>query len=169
MEVYLSRKNYNIAEWLGWQAPYLNVKFGPYQDVYNNATNACDFPLMRVEEMILIKAEALAQQGLNGDAAIALKALMVNRDETWNKATVSVDEIWFQRRIELWGEGFSFFDMMRLKKPLDRTGANFASGCEFNIPAESPIMLWIIPEDEINNNAGITPDDNNEIVEIPKG
>ena len=57
----------------------------------------------------------------------------------------------------------------RLKKPLDRTGANFASGCEFNIPAESPIMLWIIPEDEINNNAGITPDDNNEIVEIPKG
>lgn len=162
-------KNYNIAEWLGWQAPYLNVKFGPYQDVYNNATNACDFPLMRVEEMILIKAEALAQQGLNGDAAIALKALMVNRDETWNKATVSVDEIWFQRRIELWGEGFSFFDMMRLKKPLDRTGANFASGCEFNIPAESPIMLWIIPEDEINNNAGITPDDNNEIVEIPKG
>lgn len=161
--------DYNIAEWLGWQAPYLNIKFGPYQNIYNNATNACDFPLMRVEEMILIKAEALAQQGLGGDAAIALKDLMKNRDESWNKSSVTVDDVWFQRRIELWGEGFSFFDMMRLKKPLDRTGANFAAGCAFNIPAESQILLWIIPEDEINNNKGITPEDNNEIVAIPKG
>ena len=119
--------------------------------------------------MILIKAEALAHQGLGGDAALACKDLLEYRAETWSKSSVTVDDIWFQRRIELWGEGFSFFDMMRLKKPLDRTGANFAAGCAFNIPAESPILLWIIPEDEINNNKGITSKDNNEIVAIPKG
>ena len=78
------------------------------------------------------------------------------------------DEIWFQRRIELWGEGFSFYDIMRLKKPLDRTGANFPSVCAFDLPAEAPIFLWVIPEDEINNNQGISKDDNNPIISVPK-
>ncbi|WP_244964554.1 RagB/SusD family nutrient uptake outer membrane protein [Phocaeicola sartorii] len=77
------------------------------------------------------------------------------------------DEIWFQRRVELWGEGFSFFDMMRLKKPMDRTGANYASNVAFNLPAESQIFLWLIPEDEINNNSGISKDDNNPVVSVP--
>lgn len=138
-------KDYNIAEYLGWRAPYLNVKFGPYKNIYNNPTNACDFPLMRAEEMILIKAEAFAQQGKNGEAAIALKELMKERDKSWNEASVTVDDIWFQRRIELWGEGFSFFDLMRLKKPLDRTEANYPTAAAFKLPAESQIFLWLIP------------------------
>ncbi|BFP41809.1 hypothetical protein FGF1_26540 [Flavobacteriaceae bacterium GF1] len=33
-----------------------------------------------------------------------------------------VDEIYFQRRIELWGEGVSWFDLKRLKLLLNRTG-----------------------------------------------
>ncbi|GAE19207.1 putative outer membrane protein [Bacteroides pyogenes DSM 20611 = JCM 6294] len=52
-------QDYNIAEYLGWRAPYLNVKFGPYKNIYNNPTNACDFPLMRAEEMILIRLKPL--------------------------------------------------------------------------------------------------------------
>lgn len=160
--------NYNIAEWLGWQKPYVNVKFGPYKNIYNNTTNACDFPMMRVEEMILIKAEALAQQGLNGEAATALRALMSQRDPQWNKASVTVDDIWFQRRIELWGEGFSFFDIMRLKKPMDRSKANFPSSAAFNLSPESQILLWLIPEDEINQNKAINKEDNNPVVSIPK-
>lgn len=161
-------KDYNIAEYLGWRAPYLNVKFGPYKNIYNNPTNACDFPLMRAEEMILIRAEAFAQQGKNGEAAIALKELMKERDKSWNEASVTVDDIWLQRRIELWGEGFSFFDLMRLKKPLDRTEANYPAAAAFNLPAESQIFLWLIPEDEINQNKGLNKEDNNPIATIPK-
>lgn len=162
---------YNIAEWEGWQDPYLNVKFGPYQDIYDNPTNACDFPLMRAEEMILIKAEGLAMSGGNGK-----KVLEDFVKEYRNPSYVCIastpeeiqDEIWFQRRIELWGEGFSFFDMMRLKKPLDRTGANFPEVVAFNLPAESQIFLWLIPEDEVNNNNGISPEENNPVTPVPK-
>ncbi|WP_251623457.1 RagB/SusD family nutrient uptake outer membrane protein [Odoribacter lunatus] len=161
----------NIAEWEGWQAPYLNVKFGPYQDIYDNPTNACDFPLMRAEEMILIKAEGLAMSGGNGKKV--LEDFVKEYRNPSYVCTASTpeeiqDEIWFQRRIELWGEGFSFFDMMRLKKPLDRTGANFPEVVAFNLPAESQIFLWLIPEDEINNNNGISPDENNPVTPVPK-
>lgn len=164
--------DYNIAEWLGWQAPYLNVKFGPYQDLYNNATNACDFPMMRAEEMILIKAEAQAMAGNVSGAKSTLENFVKNyRDPSYvcsaSSAEALQDEIWFQRRVELWGEGFSFFDMMRLKKPMDRTGANYAANVAFSLPAESQIFLWLIPEDEINNNSGISKDDNNPVVSVP--
>lgn len=164
---------YNVADWLGWQAPYVNVKFGPYQDEYNNPTNACDFPMMRVEEMYLIKAEGLAMGGNLGEGKKVLEDFLKNyRDPNFASKAASAeefqDEVWFQRRIELWGEGFSFFDMMRLKKPLDRTGANFPTAAAFNLPAESKIFLWIIPEDEIESNEGISKEDNNEIVPAPK-
>ncbi len=164
-------KNKNIADLLDWQAPYLNVKFGPYQDIYYNATNACDFPLMRAEEMILIKAEGLAMSGGNGKKV--LEDFVKEYRNPSYVCTASApeeiqDEIWFQRRIELWGEGFSFFDMMRLKKPLDRTDANFPEDVAYNLPAESPIFLWLIPEDEINNNGGISQDENNPVVPVPK-
>ena len=58
----------------------------------------------------------MAHLNKNGEAASVLKELMVNRDPSWNKTSVTVDEVYTQRRLELWGEGFSFFDHLRLKK-----------------------------------------------------
>ncbi|MDY5814420.1 MAG: RagB/SusD family nutrient uptake outer membrane protein [Bacteroides sp.] len=160
-------KTYNIADWLGWKEPGLNIKFGPYKNIYNNPTNACDFPLMRAEEMILIKAEALAHQSKGGEAATALKVLMAERDPSWHETTVTVDDVWFQRRIELWGEGFSFFDLMRLKKGLDRRDAGWPTSAAFNLPAESQIFLWLIPEDEIEQNKALTKENNNPLAPVP--
>ena len=154
-----------------WKVPYLNVKFGAYQNKYGNETNACDVPLMRVEEMILIQAEATA---MSGDVAGGKKILedfvrtYRDPDYTCNATTAEgvQDAVWFQRRVELWGEGFSYFDIMRLKKPIDRRGANYDPTVTYDIPAESKIMLWIIPEDEVNNNKALQGK-NNEIVAVP--
>lgn len=154
-----------------WKVPYLNVKFGAYQNKYGNETNACDVPLMRVEEMILIQAEGKA---MSGDVASGKKILedfvrtYRDPDYTCNATTAEgvQEAVWFQRRVELWGEGFSYFDIMRLKKPIDRRGANYESSVTYNIPAESKIMLWIIPEDEVNNNKALQGH-NNEIVAVP--
>lgn len=154
-----------------WKVPYLNVKFGAYQNKYGNETNACDVPLMRVEEMILIQAEAKA---MSGDVAGGKKILedfvrtYRDPDYTCNATTAEgvQEAVWFQRRVELWGEGFSYFDIMRLKKPIDRRGANYEASVTYNIPAESKIMLWIIPEDEVNNNKALQGH-NNEIVAVP--
>ena len=154
-----------------WRVPYLNVKFGAYQNKYGNETNACDVPLMRVEEMILIQAEATAMSGDVAGGKKILEDFVRNyRDPnyTCNATTAEgvQEAVWFQRRVELWGEGFSYFDLMRLKKPIDRRGANYEASVTYNIPAESKIMLWIIPEDEVNNNKALQGK-NNEIVAVP--
>ncbi len=52
----------SIVEYFGL-TPYVNTKFGAYQSIFGNTTNASDWPLMRVEEMYLIKAEAEAMGG----------------------------------------------------------------------------------------------------------
>ena len=162
---------YGPADWFGWNAPYLNVKFGPYKNIYNNSTNACDLPLMRVEEMLLIKAEALAMSGDVDGGKNVLENFVQNYRDPSYKCTATTAEgiqnaVWFQRRIELWGEGFSFFDMMRLKKGLIRKNTNYDASLQYNLPAESQIFLWIIPEDEINNNSALK-DANNPIAVPP--
>ena len=82
-----------------------------------------------------------------------------------------VDEIWFQRRVELWGEGFSYYDVMRLKKPLTRISnkvSNFPDDWQYNVEAESPILLYLVPKSEIEANKGISENDNNEVVAPPR-
>lgn len=152
--------------------PYTNVKFGAYKNQYGNELNACDIPLMRVEEMILIQAEATAMGGnIEEGKRILENFVRTYRDPSYicNATTAEgvQDAVWFQRRVELWGEGFSFTDLLRLKKPLDRTGANYEVSVRFNLPAESPIFLYLIPEDEENHNEALVGN-NNPVVAVPK-
>lgn len=152
--------------------PYTNVKFGAYKNQYGNELNACDIPLMRVEEMILIQAEATAMGGKVEEGKRILEDFVrTYRDPSYtcNASTAEgvQDAVWFQRRVELWGEGFSFTDLLRLKKPLDRTGANYEVSVRFNLPAESPIFLYLIPEDEENHNEALVGN-NNPVVAVPK-
>jgi hypothetical protein len=156
--------------------PYTNVKFGPDGGTagLSNQTPAQDWFLMRAEELVLIKAEALAHTS-PGEAKILLEGFVNNnRMKGGSGYTAPADlleEIWFQRRIELWGEGFSFFDIMRLKKPVTRVEngvTSFPDAWQFNIPAEDPILLWLVPRSEIEANAGISEDDNNAKVNPPK-
>ena len=79
------------------------------------------------------------------------------------------DEVWHQRRIELWGEGLSWYDIMRLKKDIDRRGGGYPDvTMVFNIPYGSDIMLWRIPESEIQANAQIEETDNNPSASLPE-
>jgi hypothetical protein len=86
-------------------------------------TFLADYPLMRSAEMALIEAEAEAQKGNLVVAGTLLEDLIKTRNPAFVARTTSktelVKQIWFQRRIELWGEGFRFFDCKRMS-------ANFA-------------------------------------------
>jgi hypothetical protein len=164
-----------IAEGEGDFGPYTNVKFGPDGGTagLTNLVPAQDWFLMRAEELILIKAEGLAKSGGNGKAELEK---FVNNYRWKGSSPYSVtsdllEEIWFQRRIELWGEGFSFFDIMRLKTPvtrIDNGETSFPAAQQFNIPAEDPVLLWLVPKSEIEANAGISESDNNAKVPAPK-
>ena len=51
------------------------MKYGPYKGVMAQSTNASDIPLMRVEEMYLILAEAQAMGEILQPAQLLYKSL----------------------------------------------------------------------------------------------
>ncbi|MCD7900653.1 MAG: RagB/SusD family nutrient uptake outer membrane protein [Bacteroides sp.] len=153
-------------------SPYTQVKFAPYNNVVNTSVNASDIPLMRAEEMYLIKAEGEIMSGTGNAVATLENFVKTYRDPEYVcTATGQADvqeEIFRQRRIELWGEGLSWFDIMRLNKPVDRRGAGYANASAiFNIPAGSNILLWRLPEGEIQSNPMLEPSDNNPAAAFP--
>lgn len=72
---------------------------------------------MRVEEMWLIEAEAAARQSYQRGKAL-IEEFMAYRDENYECPAATqeelVDEVLLQKRIELWGEGQTYFDVKRL-------------------------------------------------------
>lgn len=93
--------------------------------VSDPAVSAGDIPFMRAAEMYLIEAEALVKLNRGAEALTAITPLILNRDPSLDLGTISLadieDYIDFQRRIELWGEGFRFLDLKRKNLPLERT------------------------------------------------
>jgi len=142
----------------GAQLPYANLKFGWL------AGWVMDYMYMRVPEMYLIKAEALAHLGQGAQAANALRPLMAVRDAAWNKTTVSVEDVYLQRRIELWGEGFSFFDLKRLNKGINRNydGSNHLEGYKLEVPALDKTWIYQLPDQEMQENKHLSQADQNE-------
>ncbi|MBO4635461.1 MAG: RagB/SusD family nutrient uptake outer membrane protein [Bacteroidales bacterium] len=136
--------------------PYVNVKFGC--NPVGTKENAEDMPLVRVEEMLLIQAECAARMGDYGRAQSILADFVCNyRDPAYNvddRGLSLLDEIWFQRRIELWGEGFGRPDMIRLGKPMVRflpyKASNVPEYFCFNLPAFDQRMVLPLPNYLLN-------------------
>lgn len=88
-----------------------------------------DFVFMRMSELYLIAAEAYARSGNDTSAKQYLQALVAERDPSYtdkgNTGSALAEEIMNHRRIELWGEGFRWFDLKRLNLPCNRTGTNY--------------------------------------------
>lgn len=139
------------------QLPYANVKFGHVNDWTDN------YMYMRAAEMVLIEAEAYAHLNQGSKAAEVLKVLMNKRQSSWNKATVTVEDVYLQRRIELWGEGFSFYDLKRLNKGIDRSyeGNNHLAGYDIKVDAHDVRWIYQIPLSEIQENKLINAEDQN--------
>lgn len=99
----------------------------------------CQFPYMRSTEMLLIEAEAAAQQGKTQTAQQLINKLAQTRCPEYAGCTVTGDEllnfIRLQRRIELWGEGFNFFDFKRWNLPIVRRAWVRKDQTSGNIPA----------------------------------
>ena len=141
----------------GAKLPYANLKFG------NDGSWTMHYIYMRAAEMVLIEAEALARQGKNAEAATVMAELMKNRQPSWNKASVTVDDVLLQRRIELWGEGFSYFDLKRNNKGIDRNyeGSNHQAGYLHTIPAFDVRWTYQIPQSEMQENSHIQDSEQN--------
>lgn len=138
--------------------PYANIKFG------SDGNWTMDYMYMRAAEMVLIEAEAYAQLGQGGKAAEVLRVLMANRQPSWNMTAVTAEDVFQQRRIELWGEGFSYFDLKRLNKGINRNyaGSNHLAGYRLVVPAQDERWTYQIPQREMQENKLITEEDQND-------
>lgn len=117
-----------------------------------------DYVYMRVEEMILLKAEAAYYNGDEPGAIAALHQLVDNRDLApayLDALTGSAleDEIYRQWQIEMWGEGKTYLAMKRMKRTITRTGH---TDYNISIPYNDTRLTFEIPYAEIQDNPNLT-------------
>lgn len=142
---------------------YSSIKFRPGQGNVNDwtVTNAISIPLMRVEEMYLIKAEALAHTSFaQGKNALDGFVQTYRYADYINPATDQeslIKECFKQKSIELWGEGQIFFDIKRLNVSVTRAyaGTNWPQGCRFNTVGRPGWTTWPFVDYEANFNKGV--------------
>ena len=126
----------------------------------------CDVPVIRVEEMYFIKAEALAYaQGKQAGADELTKFVNTYRYTDGSYQARSdyyaylLDDILIQKRIEFWGEGIVYYDYKRLKKGVLRTMPNTNYPDDYQLNSKdgyvAPWMNFYIPSIERSFNEGI--------------
>lgn len=144
---------------------YLSERDGYVPAKFNNngSLGVADYPMARIAEAYLVEAEAKYRQGDNEAALKVLNALQKQRGGTIS-TKIDIDEIWKERRRELYGEGKALGDLKRYQKPLERTGSDQWSST-LTLPANSPRMMYPIPDDELDYN----PNYKNSTADYNKG
>ena len=145
---------------------YMNMKIS--NNIQPGIGHLC---LMRSSEMLLNEAEA--QYRLGNEAAA--RALLVELNATSKRdpeytcdksGQALMDDIKLYRGIELWAEGFNWFDLKRWGDSIDRktyaNGGNWMSSYAVSFgPNEKNNWTWTIPRNETDYNKGITSTSNN--------
>lgn len=133
---------------------------------------SADYVMMRPEEMLLVEAEALANQNDVTTAQTLIQELWDNRiqkSETIKKVPKvkftdkqdALNKIYLERRIELWGEGFRLKDVKRLKQTVDRSKSGHTGEAAKTYEPGCPEFTYVIPQKEIDNNPNISEEDQN--------
>ena len=141
--------------------PLAALKFRPNAGNVNdyNVGAASAYPVMRVEEMYFIEAEAAAHQNPEQGKQLCIDFMKNYRDPNYNigQAVDLIDEIVFQKRVELWGEGQRFFDIKRLNMSVTRgyPGTNFYSTARLNTVGRPAWMNFVLIRSEENVNKAV--------------
>ena len=121
----------------------------------------------RGAEAYFVAAEAYYLNKDEANAKKALNAIMASRIPGYDcklSGEALYEEICLQKRIEFWGEGKRFFDVKRRNELVDRTASNHMPAniiINQNYNGQDDLMIWQIPQKEMDNNNDITPDQQN--------
>lgn len=122
---------------------------------------ASAFPIMRVEEMYFIQAEAAAHQNAERGKQLLETFMRSYRDPQYSCSATSqediINEIIFQKSIEFWGEGILFFDMKRLNIGITRgyVGTNWPSVARLNTNGRPAFFNLVIYRSEAEGNTAL--------------
>lgn len=163
-------------------AAYTGFKFRPASGDMKTASvaNVVSTPLMRIEEMYMIEAEALAHSQGAAAGKQAIEDFMNTyrmKDGTTFTCNATeledvVDVIWTQKRVELWGEGQVFYDYKRRELPIERgyPGTNHPTAYRYNSYPEAvaPWTNFYIPDrvQSLNLEVKLNPDPNQAITTL---
>lgn len=153
--------------------PYMHVKMLQKNP---GSIDPDDIIYMRSSEMYLIEAEALAMDNSSSvsDVQNAIRPLGEARDSNYDVTLYNtkddlLEHIKFQRKLELWGEGFLYTDMIRWDEPVDHA-ADGGSGASQTLyqdgffqerPSINDEWIFKIPQREIDANPNIGPGNQN--------
>ncbi|MDE5812749.1 MAG: RagB/SusD family nutrient uptake outer membrane protein [Muribaculaceae bacterium] len=157
----------NFNEWSKFSA-YCGFKFHAANgsNTISTVGNAVSTPMMRVEEMYLIEAEAIGRSQGEGAGRAALESFVNTyryTDGSYKSTGAGmegfIDDVFTQKRIEFWGEGLIFWDYKRLEKAVikDYPESNFPTQYRVNsLPDHvAPWFNFCIPQSEKNYNDGV--------------
>ena len=140
---------------------YMNFKI--HNNIQPGIGHMC---LFRASEMLLIEAEA--QYRLKNETAAQALLVELNatskRDPAYTCTATGdalMEQIKLYRGIELWAEGFNWFDLKRWGDRIDRKaykdGGNWMSSYAVSFgPHDNNNWTWVIPRNETDYNKGIT-------------
>ena len=142
-----------------------NKFFAPDRVIGGQRKISTDYIYMRVDEFYLLAAEALAKLGQDAQAKTIYKKLLKLR---YPEATATTDiayvdaltnaqlqdDIYLNTRIELWGEGKSYFAMKRNHKTRER-GSNHVEEKNTTFSYDNPRLTFAIPQNESINNLNL--------------
>ena len=142
-----------------------NKFFAPDRVIGGQREISTDYIYMRVDEFYLLAAEALAKLGQDAQAKTIYKKLLKLR---YPEATATTDiayvdaltnaqlqdDIYLNTRIELWGEGKSYFAMKRNHKTIER-GSNHVEEKNTTFSYDNPRLTFAIPQNESINNLNL--------------
>ena len=152
---------YIDAAWGAELPEYAAIKFRPNEGNTQEYSvgSSTSYPLMRVEEMYFIEAEAAEHVAPGEGVALLTDFMTTYRDAEYSLpiGVDAIDEIVFQKRVELWGEGQSFYDYKRLNMSVTRgyEGSNVDAARQFNTNGRPAWMNYCIVLTEKNNNSAI--------------
>ncbi|WP_421804976.1 RagB/SusD family nutrient uptake outer membrane protein [Flagellimonas sp.] len=153
------------------QHPYMHFKL---KNANPGSIDPDDVIYMRTSEMYLIEAEAKAMLNDIPGAQEALRPLGEERDSAYdvtiyNTQESMMDHIKFQRRLELWGEGFGYTDKIRWDEGIDHaadggSGASavlYQEAYQVERPSVNDDWIFKIPQAELDANPNLSPSDQN--------
>lgn len=144
---------------------YTNLKFRTRDISSLTEGMKCDMPMMRVEEMYFIEAEAAAHLNGYADGYAKLKSFLDTYRYSNGTYSANVNdmisfqnELINQKKIEFWGEGLTMFDLKRLNIAINRSrSTNYTDSYVLDSKDNNvcPAMNYFIMDYAKNQNAAI--------------